>query len=172
MNLEELLALQKKQGASERLLAHHKTVASIATQIADLLLDKRLDINKPQVIAMAAIHDIGKIKITQELSETGSLHEKVGFEFAKQLGIDEDVAIICLLHGSNNYQPLRFEVLCVILADKLWKGNRIDELENHFIKRASSFAQSDYWAIFSEFDLFFEAIADKGQERLLSMPSV
>ena len=153
-------------------MAHHKIVAKIASQIADFLSDKKLKINKTQIIAMAVIHDIGKIQIPRELSESGSLHEKTGFEFAKKLGISEDLADICVLHANNEYESLDLEVLSVILADKLWKGQRIDKLEKQMIQKVAILAQSDYWEIFAEFDSFFEEIADKGYERILSMPSI
>ena len=92
MTLDQLLKLQEENGASVRLIAHHQVVATIARQIANKVSQLGVGINKAQIIFMAAIHDIGKIKVAQELFETGSKHEQIGFEFARDLGIPDEIA--------------------------------------------------------------------------------
>lgn len=170
MTFDHLLNLQAELGASERLLAHHKVVAGVAEQIADKLLELEINLDKTQIVAMAAIHDIGKIEAPQELSESGTQHEQLGFELARENEIPEVIAEACIFHGSEDYASLSLEGLMVILADKLWKGKRIEALENHVTKRVSKLLESDYWIIFLELDSCFEGIADKGHERLLLMP--
>jgi len=172
MTSDQLLQLQKENGASARLVAHHKVVSEVAEELAMHFSKFGIQVNNTEILAMAVIHDIGKIKVDIELSEAGKLHEQVGYEYAQELGIPKHLAQICIYHGRDTYETFSLEVLTVILADKLWKSKRVELLESHICKFVSEQTQTEYWSVFLELDAVFESIAEKGHDRLTSMPAL
>lgn len=59
-----------------------------------------------------------------------------------------------------------FEELLVALADKLWKGERDEELEKNIIRLVAERLRRDVWDVLIELDSHFEMIASEGAERL------
>ena len=60
----------------------------------------------------------------------------------------------------------RLEKLLVALADKLWKGVRVADLETRVIDALATRAGEDRWSLFVPLDDAFEQIAAGGIERL------
>ena len=57
-------------------------------------------------------------------------------------------------------------VLLVAAADKLWKGKRVDELEQLLVASIASATGTPAWEAFSRADDIFSKIAADGDERL------
>lgn len=58
------------------------------------------------------------------------------------------------------------EDLLVALADKLWKGKRVAELERRIVEALAAKSELDFWETFVRADDLFERIAARGDERL------
>jgi hypothetical protein len=58
------------------------------------------------------------------------------------------------------------EQLVVALADKLWKGKRVEVLEARVIEMLSGDGEGLDWSLLVELDGAFEAIASAGSKRL------
>lgn len=56
--------------------------------------------------------------------------------------------------------------LVVALADKLWKGARVPELEELVIAKASAASNQDRWSLFTALDSLFEEVASGADDRL------
>jgi hypothetical protein len=63
------------------------------------------------------------------------------------------------------------EELLVALADKLWKGVRLADLETTVIDAVVARCGGERWDVFLRLDACFEAIADGAEERLLKSES-
>ncbi len=81
-------------------------------------------------------------------------------------GISPKIARICISHGQWHSMNCSFEELAVALADKLWKGKRVEKLEHKVIERISLLLKKDQWDIFTDLDSCFEKVAAGGIERL------
>ena len=81
-------------------------------------------------------------------------------------GVPARVARVCVSHGAWDSDGLAIEELMVALADKLWKGRRVEALEKRFIDRAVAVSGLDRWSLWVKLDSVFEQIADGGFDRL------
>jgi hypothetical protein len=59
-----------------------------------------------------------------------------------------------------------FEERSVALADKLWKGKRVEALELCIIDEVASRLRVSRWDVFAQLDAAFEGVASGGPERL------
>ena len=82
-------------------------------------------------------------------------------------GISPKIARVCRSHGQWKSMPCSFEELLIAIADKLWKGKRVNELEKKVIEEIVKLTKEDPWKIYVEMDSCFEKIASFGEERLL-----
>lgn len=154
---EEALALLEKLGATPWLIRHHELVLEAAQILCvrfrgelGMVFDERL------VLLGAALHDAGKILHPGEMRGPGHAHEAAGQELLIANGVPEDVARFCVTHAE--WEDCALEDKLVALADKLWKGKRVDALE-------FSICGSD-WNRFNHFDAICEAIAEGADDRL------
>lgn len=138
-----------------------------------LLLTKKIKLEFPnlrlleqEIIFGTATHDIGKIRVKKELSEKGNQHEQVGYEILIAYGIEGNLARFTKTHGNWEQENLKMEDLIVSLADKIWKGKRIDKLEERIIKEISIHTNSDYWTVYSKMDRIISEICLGADERL------
>ena len=149
---------------------HLKTHARLVGEAADLIIKKCDDMGFPIdgnfVRVGVAIHDIGKIAHTNEMTGAGSEHEPEGEKILLQQGVDPAIARCCLSHARWASMACSIEELLIALADKLWKGNRVEKLELKVIDQLALLVSKERWDIFAELDSHFEEIADGGQERL------
>jgi putative nucleotidyltransferase with HDIG domain len=159
-------ALLHALGASKRLIHH----ARLVSQAADVLLVEVKSLGVPidvRVVHFGAIlHDIGKIRHQQELSEPGSLHEQAGEAMLLERGIDPAIARCCASHGAWNSPGVSLEERVVALADKLWKGKRETGLELLVVDEIATRLMVTRWDVFERLDTVFEEIAAGGSERV------
>ena len=160
------LALQRQSNFPSRLILHHEIVSNVAKTLAEEinLLGVQVEVAKAEL--MAAIHDIGKTLVPEELSEKGSKHEALGVRVAEKLGLDPSTSKICTSHGSTTPEGLSKEEIVVRLADKLWKGKRDAEFERKVAEVFSQELKEAAWKTFLKLDLIFENIAARAADRL------
>ena len=163
---EEAFNLLEKLGAPEHLKTHVTLVGEAADLLIDALKELRVEIDYEFIRTGVAIHDIGKITHTNEMTGPGSEHEPEGEKMLINNGVSPKLARVCMSHARWDKMDCSFEELVIALSDKLWKGKRVESLELEVVDRAANILQKERWDIFPELDLKFEEIASGGHERL------
>jgi hypothetical protein len=153
--------LLESLGAPSRLGAHLRMVHDVAVTLTSWARP-RVDFDVTAVLFGAATHDIGKIRHPAELSGPGSLHEAAGCALLLEQGVEEASARFARTHGSWDAPDATLEDLLVSLADKVWKGKRIPELE----QRVVSWLGGPPWETFLALDDELERIAGGADARL------
>lgn len=150
-----------------RLYAHLLLVHDVANKLIDAISVtwNTLNIDKNLVVSAAATHDIGKCIHTNELSEEGHKHEQEGKRLLISLGVPEEKAKFAATHATWS-EKSTIEDICVSLADKIWKGSRMKELEDLLIEKISSATKMERWEIFSLLDSIIENITKDADTRL------
>lgn len=154
-----------KNNAPDKLIKHLYIVSMVATKISNYILNFNVPHNQELVICGAGLHDFGKIQYPEELMQAGSRHENEGKRVLLEQGVSLEIAQCCVSHAKWE-ETDKLEELLIALADKLWKGNRNDNLEIKVIDLLAKMKKVDRWDLFSDIDIFFENIASGATERL------
>lgn len=162
----EAFGLLRYLGASDRLMHHAQMVAQAAEQLLLVLQALAIPIDASTVELGAILHDAGKIRNPEELSQPGSLHEKAGEALLLSHGVQPEIARCCASHGAWHLPDVPLEERVVALADKLWKGKREEALELSIIDEAATRLRVSRWDVFEQLDSAFENIASGGAERV------
>ena len=164
---DEVECILKRLSVPPRLYAHSLLVHDVANQLLEEINRtwKNLNINKNLVLFGAATHDIGKTIYTNELSEAGDKHEQAGLQLLLSLGISEEKSKFAASHSSWS-ENSALEELLVSLADKIWKGNRVQDLEDLLIERISTETKTERWEVFSLLDSIIDTITKDADKRL------
>jgi hypothetical protein len=165
--VNDAYGMLQRLGAPHRLICHVKLVGEAAEVLIAKLRQLQVPVDEHFVRLGVAFHDAGKILHPEELIAKGTNHEAVGEKLLIANGVDPSLARCCRSHGQWDTMDCCFEELLVALADTLWKGKRNAQLEGEVIQRIAALGQKDYWELFVEMDGCFEAIAAKGDVRLL-----
>ncbi|MFE1591604.1 HD domain-containing protein [Nocardia sp. NPDC058705] len=157
-----------KLDAPARLAAHLRAVHDVAWQLADWMESRypAVSFDRTLVLFGAATHDIGKIIHPHELSKPGSAHECAGYELLMAQGFDESAARFARTHACWTEPGIEVNDLIVSLADKIWKGKRVPDLEQLLVERLAAGGQQQCWEIFSVLDDELDRIAAAADERL------
>lgn len=164
---QEAYELLARLGASPRLLRHLELVGEAGEALISCLTHLGVPFDPQWVRLGIAVHDAGKIMHPEELSGPGSKHEPAGEALLLANGVEERVARCCVSHARYTDISVSLEELLVALADKLWKGKRVAELEDRVIDAVAILLNNDRWDIFGQLDDRFELIASSGDERLV-----
>lgn len=166
--MESALQRLAELGASPHLVRHHELVLEAATLLVTAWCEvvPGVAFDERQVLQGAALHDAGKIRFPEELAVPGHRHEEAGEALLLEAGVAPDVARHCVLHASWADHTDDIEVLLVALADKLWKGKRVPELEEALVRVALERSEESEWEVRMRLDDVFERVAEGGQERL------
>mgnify|MGYP002637651384 FL=1 len=108
-----------------------------------------------------------KTEIRTELYESGKKHEIVGKQILIKNGFSEEESRFAFTHGNWQEENLTLEDLLVSLADKIWKGKRVQELEEKVGLLISENIKLDYWIIYEKLDKIIEQISGGSDKRLL-----
>lgn len=154
-------------GASSKLLLHVKLVGEAAELLIVKLHELQIQFDENFVRLGVVFHDAGKIIHPKELTAKGNNHEADGEKFLITHGVKLQLARCCRSHNQWQTMECSLEEICVALADKLWKGKRVPELEELLIQMLVARCKKDYWELFVEIDSCFEAIASDGDSRLM-----
>ncbi|MCF0091462.1 hypothetical protein B0E54_00269 [Micromonospora sp. MH99] len=154
--------------APPRLAAHLRAVHDVAAQLTDALADgfPQLPVDRSAVLFGAATHDIGKVLHPQELSGPGSSHEPAGYELLLRHGVAPSLARFARTHASWQQDGIGVDDLLVSLADKVWKGKRVTDLEGLLVDRLADATGRERWSVFLDLDDVLDRIAADADRRL------
>ncbi|MFJ6754944.1 HD domain-containing protein [Streptomyces sp. NPDC091273] len=161
-------ALLRALAAPPRLAVHLRLVHDVAHELADWLAGHcpGLAFDREAVLFGAATHDIGKTVHTAELDGPGSEHEPAGRELLLAHGFTERQARFAATHAAWGEGTVSTEELLVSLADKVWKGKRVQDLEDLVVGRMAGAAGVERWEAYLELDGLLGRIAEGADGRL------
>lgn len=164
---DEVEYILKRLSVPPRLYAHSLIVHDVAHTLIKAITDTwdNLNIDENLILFGAATHDIGKCIHINELSEKGHKHEQEGKHLLISLGVSEEKAKFAASHATWS-EKSTIEELVVSLADKAWKGSRIQDLEDLLIEKIATETKMEHWGIFSLLDSIIEDITRDADERL------
>lgn len=165
---EEVDGLLRRLDAPPRLGAHLRAVHDVACRLLDSL-DERfpgVDVDQEAVRYGAATHDVGKTYVIEELSGPGSEHEQRGYRLLLDHGVEERHARFARTHGTWDGPDVTFEDLLVSLADKVWKGKRVPDLEQRVVDHLATTAGQEPWEAFMALDDLLTDLAADADRRL------
>lgn len=148
------------------MLRHVELVLEAADEVLDKLARLGVSVRGDFVRIGVALHDAGKILHPAELEASGNLHEPDGEALLLRSGVSPELARVCLSHARWDVMEVTLEELLVALADKLWKGVRVQRLEERVVNSVARQLGLEHWDIFIELDTAFEQIAAAGADRL------
>ncbi|MFD6095484.1 HD domain-containing protein [Nocardiopsis flavescens] len=139
-----------------------------AADLLDRLLSDHpgLPLDAPAVLFGAAVHDIGKTVHPEELTGPGNRHEEAGRRLLLDHGVPEHLARFCATHGDWAAPDRTLEDLAVTLADKVWKGARVGDLETLVARRIAAAADLAAWEAYASLDDHLTALAEAADPRL------
>jgi HD domain len=159
--------LLESLAAPPRLVAHLRAVHDVAWQLVDWVRRHYpVEFDRSAVLFGAAVHDIGKTLHVGELSGPGSDHEHAGYEILLAHGVDPRLARFARNHASWHADGIDLEDLLVSLADKVWKGKRVPELEQLVTDRLAEAGGQEPWQVFMALDDELGRIAEDADRRL------
>ncbi|WP_345471779.1 HD domain-containing protein [Actinoallomurus oryzae] len=165
---EDVEGLLHRLDAPPRLGAHLRAVHDVACRLLDSLGERfpGIGVDQEAVRYGAATHDVGKAYVTEELSGPGSEHERRGHRLLLDHGVDERLARFAGTHGTWDGADVTFEDLLVSLADKVWKGKRVPDLEQRVVDHLASTAGREPWEVFMALDDLLTELAAGADRRL------
>jgi hypothetical protein len=154
--------------APPRLAAHLRAVHDVAWQLTQALADHVPDLtfDRAAVLFGAATHDIGKTAHVGELSGPGSAHEQAGYQILLRHGIGDALARFARTHASWHLPDIGVEDLLVSIADKIWKGRRVTDLEQLVVARIAEATGREPWRAFMQLDDILDRLAADADQRL------
>lgn len=162
---QSALALLERLGAPRRVLVHHALVVEAAAALLEGLSRFDAHFDGALVLVGAALHDVGKILHPAEMDGPGHEHEEAGRALLEAQGLGP-LARFAVSHARWDAPELPLEDQLVALADKLWKGKRVEALERVVVERLAERTGEDFWAVFVEADAVFETVATGADDRL------
>ncbi len=164
-----IIELLEKLNCPERLRRHLQIVYSTANELINQIKSEWPTINLDEELILfgAGTHDIGKSEVKEELYEKGKKHELKGKFILENLGFTKEESRFALTHGNWQDDSLTIEDLLVCLSDKIWKGKRIERLEEKVGKAISDNLNIDYWEIYLKLDNILVNFSDKADNLIL-----
>jgi HD superfamily phosphodiesterase len=166
---QETVNLLRQVAAPPRLVAHLILVHDVAAILAERVTATfpEVTFSREEVLFGASIHDFGKVIERSELNKSGTQHEQRGIELLRSMGISSDRARFAYTHGHWDRMPsVSLEDLLVALADKCWKGKRVDELESKIAALLSAASKRPEWACFAQLDEIVQELTKDADARL------
>lgn len=163
---DECLRLVFELSSSAWLLRHHELVLEAARQLRARLHNHVVDVDWRLVECGAAIHDVGKALHPEEMRGPGHQHEVAGQQLLIAHGFPLSIATMCTAHAEWTAPERQLEELLVALADKVWKGVRLAELEESVARAISARSGVEYWSAWQIVDGACEEVAAAAESRL------
>lgn len=158
--------LLSELGAPEQLRVHVQLVGEAAERLMRAYVELGVGFDARIIELGVVLHDVGKIRYPDELNAPGAMHEQAGEALLLAHGVQPEIARCCVSHARWQDAAVSFEERTVALADKLWKGKRVEALELCIIDEVASRLGAGRWDVFARLDAVFEEIADGGTARL------
>jgi hypothetical protein len=155
--------------ASPRLLAHLVLVHDVAAHLLEALAETwpHLPIDAGAVLLGAATHDIGKVRVPEELTGPGTTHALLGQQLLEEHGFSTELARYARTHETWIEEPdMAPEDLLVALSDYLWRGKRDAALEGAVTSWITNAVSATPWAVFLDFDDIATDLAQDAPRRL------
>jgi len=115
----------------------------------------------------AAIHDIGKTNHPEELNQSGKHeHQSSGLELLQSIGIPYERARFAWTHGNYSGEQVALEDLIVALADKCWKGKRVEELELRIAEFLSTATSRPAWDCYAKLDEIIQDLSQHADRKI------
>lgn len=166
----DVLALLAAQDARPRLVAHLTLVHDFARRLVALLRRAwpTLPVDADAVAFGAATHDIGKVLHPRELAAPGAAHERDGEALLRRAGYDAARARFARTHGTplDALDTLPLEDLLVITADTVWKGRRVDALDDALVAAVQRAGVAEAWEAFATLDTILVTLSADADRRL------
>jgi len=165
---KEIKKILNQFDTPQRLIKHLTLVNSTAFLIIEELKNEwsNLLLNEKEILFGASTHDIGKVLVTDELYKKGKKHELEGFKILKELGYEDQESRFTVTHGNWRNPNLKIEDLIVCLSDKIWKGKRVNELEEQITNKISKLTKTDFWDVSMKLELILEKITIGSDDRI------
>ena len=125
----------------------------------------KVKIDKELALFGAATHDIGKCVCKNELTQPGREHEAQGQKLLLSLGASPQMAAFAKNHSTWSERST-IESLLVSLADKIWKGSRVADLEDLVAAKISQASALEKWEVYLLLDDIIQKIASGADKRL------
>ena len=154
--------------APPRLAAHLRLVHDVAAALT-VALERRypdLAFDRVAVLFGAATHDIGKVAHPTELTGPGSAHEPAGHALLLAHDIPDRLARFAGTHGTWQAPDRTIDDLLVSLADKIWKGQRVADLEDLLVDQIAAATGQPRWQAFLSLDEILDDLVGDADERL------
>jgi len=154
--------------AQPRLAAHLRLVHDVAAALTVALEHRHpeLAFDRVAVLFGAATHDIGKVAHPTELTGPGSAHEPAGHALLLAHDIPERLARFAGTHGTWTAPSRTIDDLLVSLADKIWKGQRVTDLEDLIVGHIAAATGQPTWQTFLSLDEILDDLAADADRRL------
>lgn len=154
--------------APPRLAAHLRLVHDVARQLIGAFAERfpLVPFDRQAVLFGAAIHDLGKVEHPEELSGPGSAHEEAGYQLLLRFGVPEERARFAVTHAAWHAPGVQLEDLLVSLADKVWKGKRVTDLEELVVDRLADITGQPAWQALLDLDDVLAGLAAGADHRL------
>ncbi len=163
----EVVRLCEELEAPPLLVRHLTLVHDAAVELLDGLAAAfpGLVIDRDAILFGAATHDLGKVLHPGELTGPGDLHERDGPDLLEQYGVSPRLARFARSHGRWR-ETDDLEDLLVALADSIWCGRRIEQLEMKVAVILAAATGVEEWAAWARLDAVCAEIASRGDARL------
>ena len=154
--------------APHHLRQHLQIVYTTASELCFLLKQEwpAIEWDEELILFGAGTHDIGKAIIKNELFEKGKEHELVGEKILERFACSKRESRFARTHGNWQEDELQLEDLLVSLADKIWKGKRIEELEEKVGLALANNLNIPYWEIYEKLNHILEKLSMGADQRL------
>ncbi|MFJ8203947.1 HD domain-containing protein [Micromonospora chalcea] len=154
--------------APPRLGAHLRLVHDVAWHLTAAFADRfaAVPFDRQAVLFGAAVHDLGKVEHPAELTGPGSAHEEAGYQLLLRFGVPEERARFAVTHAAWHSPGVQLEDLMVGLADKVWKGRRVADLEQLVVDRLAGITGQERWQTFLDLDDVLAELAAGADRRL------
>lgn len=166
----EALHVLEQVSAPPRLLAHlvlvHDAACILIDRVSAEFPEAHFD---PDLVRFgAATHDIGKTVHPEELTQSGKhVHQRSGMKLLQSLGVPPDRARFAWTHGNWDQDGITLEDLLVALADKCWKGKRVEALEMCTAELLNAAAARSLWDCYSRLDDILQDLSRHADRKLL-----
>ncbi|MBI2806127.1 MAG: phosphohydrolase [Planctomycetes bacterium] len=124
-----------------------------------------LVLDRATILFGAATHDLGKVLHARELTGPGDLHERDGPGLLEEHCVLPRLARFAGTHGRWR-ETDDLEDLLVALADAIWCGRRIEQLEMKVAAILAAMTGLERWAAWSKLDAMCGEIASRSENRL------
>lgn len=166
MTTDEAFDVLRALEAPVRLVTHARLVLEAGDAILASVASVGVTVDRDLVRAGVVLHDAGKALHPAELDGAGDRHEAEGERVLLARGVEARLARVCRSHAKWKDMECSAEELLVALADKLWKGARVAELEARVVDALAMRAGRDRWEMFVPLDDAFEQVAAGADDRL------